>query len=339
MLKKRNRLLAFLIFLLVSSPLFMYQGAAWAQSINIEGQVRDADTDQALVGVNIVIQGTTQGTTTDLDGNFSLTADAEAVLVFRYIGYQSLEVPVEGRTSLDVRLRSESIYGDEIVFIGYGVRRVEDNTGSISTVSSADFNQGGLTNVGEMFQGRVPGVEVTTSDGAPGAGTVIRVRGGSSLSASNDPLFVVDGMVLEGGGISGMRNPLNTINPNDIESITVLKDASATAIYGSRASNGVIIITTKRGRVDQPLSVNYSGKFTLHTRRSTVGVLSTDEFRQTVDDLFGDRGTQYFGTADTDWQDEIYRNTYSQDHNISASGAYMNVPFHASFGFTGNNGI
>ncbi|MDG5766142.1 SusC/RagA family TonB-linked outer membrane protein [Balneolales bacterium ANBcel1] len=340
MLKKRNGLQVFLFLLFAFSPMIYGGGTALAQEIEVQGQVVDANTNEELIGVNIVIKGTTRGTTSDLDGNFSLRAAENDTLVFSYVGYQVREVPLEGRTSLTVELMSEAIFGDEVVFVGYGVRRVEDNTGSIRTVSSENFNQAGRPSIGELFQGRIPGVEVTTSDGAPGSGSPIRIRGGSSLSASNDPLYVIDGVPVAPGGISGMRDPLNALNPNDIESVTVLKDASATAIYGSRASNGVIVITTKRGREGQPPSFSYSGKFSYKTQGETLEMLSTEQFRQTIEERFPNQ-THLLGDHNTDWQDEIYSNVVSHEHDVSVSGHYAdwNLPYHLSIGFSGDEGL
>jgi len=233
---------------------------------------------------------------------------------------------------------------DELVVIGYGVQERSDNTGSVDVVSSRDFNQGAITSPEELFQGRAAGVNVTSNSGAPGAGATIRIRGGSSLSASNDPLYVVDGVPLDDGGISGMRNPLNTINPNDIESITVLKDASATAIYGSRASNGVIIITTKRGELNQDLQLNYTGRFSYQTNSDRIGVLDSDEFRSFVEQgvengTISQNALNSLGNASTNWQDEIFRNAFSQEHNISAQGSSYRVPYRISIGFAGNDGV
>ena len=336
----RNGMLVFLLYLLAFSPLFSESGVALAQDHAVEGQVLDANTEEELIGVNIVIKGTNQGTTTDANGNFRLQTAADDTLVFSYIGYQRLEMPIEGQATLTVEMLAEHIYGDEVVFVGYGVRRVEDNTGSIRTVSADNFNQQSRPSIGELFQGRIPGVDVTASDGAPGSGSPIRIRGGSSLSASNDPLFVIDGVPVAPGGVAGMRDPLNSINPNDIESVTVLKDASATAIYGSRASNGVIVITTKRGQAGQPTSVSYSGNFSYQTQRETLELLSTDQFRQVIEDRFPGR-TNLMGDADTDWQDHIYENAISHEHDISISGGYepLNLPYHLSIGFSGDEGL
>jgi len=306
----------------------------------ISGTVIDGENGETLPGVNIIVVGTTIGTTTNPDGYYELAVPSlQDTLAFSFLGFQRQLVPINGRTEINVQLRSQTISGEELVVIGYGTQEQGDNTGSVSNISTADFNPGNITSPQELFQGKAAGVSVTSGDGAPGSGATIRIRGGSSLSASNDPLFVVDGVPLDGNGVSGMRNPLNTINPNDIESINILKDASATAIYGSRASNGVIIINTKRGREGQALQVNYSAKASYQVYGDGVDMLDPDQFRQVVEDQFGTNGTQRLGNAETDWQDEVYRNAFGQDHNVSVSGAYKALPYRVSLGFSGNEGI
>ena len=313
--------------------------AGYAQ-ISVEGTVTDAATGETLPGVNVSVKGTTTGTSTGSLGNYSLNVGSEQdTLIFSYVGFRTLEVPVNDRTIIDVELEADVQSLDDLVVIGYGTQEQEDNTGSISSVSADEFNEGAITSPEELFQGKAAGVTVTSNDGAPGSGATIRIRGGSSLSASNDPLYVVDGVPLDGGGVSGMRSPLNTINPNDIESISILKDASATAIYGSRASNGVIIITTKRGREGQDIGINYTGKLSYQTPREKLDVLSADEFRNVIEQRFGNAGTQLLGSSNTDWQNEIYENALSQDHNISLTGAYGSLPYRVSIGFAGNSGI
>ncbi len=327
-----NTLIALLFFLFCGS-------AAMAQNIEVKGKVSDASTGEALPGVNILIKGTMNGTATNANGGYDLSVSSNDTLIFSYIGYKSQVVPVEGRNEINVKLASESVKGQELVVIGYGVQKKSDETGSISTVTSADFNKGAITSPGQLLTGKVAGVTVTPSDGSPGGGETIRIRGGSSLSASNDPLYVVDGVPLQGGSINGMRNPLNAINPNDIESITILKNASAAAIYGSRASNGVIIITTKHGRKNQPLKVHYSGQFSMQTIANEVSALSPSDFRNTIQSRFGQTGTQYLGQTNTNWQNQVYTNALSNEQNVSLTGAIKNFPYRASFDYTGNNGI
>lgn len=311
----------------------------------VSGTVTEAGTQTPLPGVNIVVQGQPdRGTATTIDGEYSITVEPDGVLVFTYLGFVRQEVPVDGRETIDVVMQEDIAELEGLVVIGYGVQQRGDNTGSVSTVSSRDFNQGAITSPEDLFQGRSAGVNVTSNSGAPGAGATIRIRGGSSLSASNDPLFVVDGVPLDDGGIAGMRSPLNSINPNDIESITVLKDASAAAIYGSRASNGVIIITTKRGASGQPLQVDYAGRYSYQTNTDRIGVLGADEFRTFVEQGVEDgrisaAALNSLGNAQTSWQDEIFRNAFSQDHNISVAGSFRDFPYRVSVGFSGNQGV
>lgn len=317
---------------------------AFAQDMHtVSGIVTEDDTGMPLPGVNITIQGEPErGTTTNMDGEYTVrVANPDDVLIFTFIGFLRQEVPIEGRSEINVELISDVAALDELIVIGYGVRQRQDNTGSVNTISTRDFNPGAITSPQDLFQGRAAGVEVTSADGAPGSGATIRIRGGSSLSASNEPLFVVDGIPLDDAGIFGMRNPLNTINPNDIESITVLKDASAAAIYGSRASNGVIIITTKRGEAGQDLEVAYTGNFSYQVNRNTVDVFSPDEFRAIVNGFpnFNQPARDRLGNANTDWQDEVFRNAFSQDHSLSFTGSTRAMPYRFSLGFSGNQGV
>lgn len=311
--------------------------------VTVSGNVTDAETGAVIPGANIFVKGMpSRGTATNRNGEYSLVVpSSQDTLVFSFIGYLEKEIPVAGRNTINVTLVPNVEQLENLVVIGYGTTEREDKTGSIVSIGPADFNEGAITSVSELFKGKAAGVTVTSNGGAPGGGAVIRIRGGSSLSASNAPLYVVDGVPLEGGGVAGTRNPLSIINPNDIASITVLKDASAAAIYGSRASNGVIIITTKRGYAGQGLEVNYSGTFSYHTKTEQVDVLSAAEFRDVVEQQFGTAATDLLGDANTNWQDHIYENNYSQQHNISVAGAIgsLNLPFRASFGFSGNNGI
>ncbi|HYW35064.1 MAG TPA: SusC/RagA family TonB-linked outer membrane protein [Balneolaceae bacterium] len=305
----------------------------------VSGTVKDAQTGKTLPGVNISVKGTQQGTSTNAQGHYTLSVPSRSdTLVFSYIGYHAQTVPIKGRTTIDVNLKQSINKLNSMVVIGYGTQKKQDETGSVTSVSSSDFNQGSITSPQDLLTGKTAGVTVTPNGGAPGSGATVRIRGGSSLSASNAPLYVVDGMPLEGSGVSGTRNPLNTINPNDIKSITILKDASATAIYGSRASNGVIIITTKKGQEGEPLKVNYTGKFSLNTNANQVNVLSTKAYKRIISQHFGQRGVTKFGDASTNWQNQIYRNSFSQQHNLSFTGSYKELPYRVSLGFTGNNG-
>ena len=338
MLKDRKLFSVFLFMTLFVPFLILGQNNLSAQELDLQGQVIDADTEDVLIGVNITVQGTDRGTTTDLDGNFSISVDPDEVLVFSYIGYQSKEVPVDGQTSITVELMSESIYGEEVVFVGYGTRQVRDNTGSIGTVSSDDFNPGSIRSPEELIQGRMPGVNITSADGAPGSAPTVTIRGGSSLAASNAPLYVIDEVPMAPGGIAGMAHAMNTINNNDIESVSVLKDASATAIYGSRASNGVIVINTKRSQVGQPISVNYNGSLSYETQQDRIEPIPADEYREAMTNRYGEAVEGMLGDQDTDWQDQIFSDVLSQNHNLSVSGAVDRLPFRASVGFTGDQG-
>lgn len=326
--------------LLITSCLILGLAFPGLAQTTVSGTVTDAETGETLPGVNItVVDMPNRGTSTDMDGNYSITLPSDdATLVFTFVGYIKQEVPVNGRSEIDVTLAPDVQQLDDVVVIGYGTQQREDNTGSITSVSSEDFNEGAITSPEELFRGKTAGVNVTSNDGAPGSGATIRIRGGSSLSASNDPLFVVDGVPLDGGGVAGMRNPLNTINPNDIESISILKDASATAIYGSRASNGVVLIETKKGQVGQQIAINYTGKASYQTNAKELEVFSADEFRNVIENRFP-QGTQYLDNANTDWQDQIYNPAFSQEHNLSFTGAYKDLPYRVSLGFSGNNGI
>lgn len=327
--------------LLITSCLILGFALPGLAQITVSGTVTDAETGNVMPGVNVTVKGMpTRGTSTDQNGTYSLRVpSSQDTLIYSFVGYIKKEVPVNGRSTIDVSLSPNVQQLEDVVVIGYGTQQVEDNTGSVSAVSSEDFNEGAITSPQELFQGKAAGVTVTSNDGAPGSGATIRIRGGSSLSASNDPLYVIDGVPLDGGGVSGMRNPLNTINPSDIKSITILKDASATAIYGSRASNGVILITTKRGTKGQEFSASYTGKVSYQSRKDQVDVLSSQEFRDVIEQRFGQKGTQLFGEANTNWQDKIYEDAFSTDHNLSFTGAYGNLPYRLSLGFSGNGGI
>ncbi|MCW9709109.1 SusC/RagA family TonB-linked outer membrane protein [Fodinibius salsisoli] len=327
--------------LLITTSLLLGFALPGIAQITVSGIVTDASDGQPLPGVNIIVQNAPSvGTSSRADGAYSLSVPSETdTLIFSFVGYIKQEVPIDGRSTIDIALSSDIQALDDVVVIGYGTQDVDDNTGSVTAVNADDFNEGAITSPEELFQGKTAGVNVTSNDGAPGSGATIRIRGGSSLSASNDPLFVVDGVPLDGSGVSGMRSPLNTINPNDIASITVLKDASATAIYGSRASNGVIIIETKKGTVGQELKVNYTGKFSVQTNRNQVDVLSADQFRNVIREQFGEDGSQYLGEASTNWQNKIYKQSLSQDHNLSFTGAVNQLPYRLSLGYSGNNGI
>jgi len=312
------------------------------QQVRVSGTVTDAADRMTLPGVNVVVKGTLTGTITDVNGAYSLMASPGDVLVFTFIGYLPQEVPVGDRTVVDVALRTDVQALDEVVVIGYGTVKKSDATGSVAAVSSKDFNKGAITSPQDLLVGKSAGVVITTAGGAPGSGATIRVRGGSSLNASNDPLIIIDGVPIDNNNVSGSSNILSFVNPNDIETFTVLKDASATAIYGSRASNGVILITTKKGQAGSPLTVSYDGNVSVANAIAFVDVFSGDEIRQLAlskSDLFGIDNLDLLGTQNTNWQKEIFRTAISHDHNLSLSGAISTLPYRFSVGYTDQNGI
>ena len=235
---------------------------AFAQQITVKGLVKDG-TGEPVIGANVLVKGTTNGTITDFDGNFQLSANQGDIIVVSFIGYASQELPAAA--NMNIVLKDDTEMLNEVVVVGYGRAKKNDLTGSVTAIKPDALSKGITNNASDMMVGKIAGVDVITSGGAPGAGAQIRVRGGSSLNANNDPLYVIDGLTISGSTATGMTNVLAMINPNDIESFTVLKDASATAIYGSRASNGVIIITTKKGKAGQKPKISYNGDVTLST--------------------------------------------------------------------------
>ena len=309
--------------------------------INVSGSVTDVN-GEPLIGVNILVEGTSTGTVTDYDGNFQLRVPADAVLNISYIGYRPQQVAVNNSTTIQIVLVEDTELLDELVVIGYGTVRKDDATGSVVAVDATKLNRGLATSPSDLLAGQVAGLSVVSAGGAPGSSSSIRIRGGSSMSASNDPLIVIDGVPVDNAtGVSGMANPLSTINSNDIETFTVLKDASATAIYGSRASNGVIIITTKKGKSGK-LQMAYNGNFSVSTRTGAVDVMDAPTFRNYVVNSFGADSQQAaaLGNSETNWQDQIFRTAVSTDHNISLSGsAGEKLPYRISLGYTNENGI
>lgn len=303
----------------------------------VTGTVTDASNAMPLPGVNVVIKGTTTGAATDFDGNYTLSVSEGDVIVFSYLGYETKEITYAGDTQLDVALTQDAGQLDEVVVVGYGTTTKKDATGSIESVTEKDFTKGNIVTAENLIQGRVAGVTVNTS-GAPGSGSEIRIRGGSSINANNNPLIVIDGLPIVNDNIEGSRGILSSINPNDIESFTVLKDASATAIYGSRASNGVIIIVTKKGRTT--FSADYDLQYTLGDNFGEVDVFSAEEFRNLVNNSnLSDSFTNQLGEANTDWQDEIFRESVSSIHNLTLRGSLFDVlPARFSFGVTNQEG-
>ena len=311
--------------------------SSFAQTNAIKGHVKDA-SGEPVMGATITVNGKAVGIT-DMDGNFSVDAAPGTNLTFTYLGMTPQTVKASKEMSITLQDDSKSL--NEVVVIGYGVAKKSDLTGSVTAIKPDSKNKGVVVNAQDMLTGKVAGVNITSNDGTPGGGAKIRVRGGSSLNASNDPLIVIDGLAMDNDGVKGLSNLLSVVNPQDIESFSVLKDASATAIYGSRGSNGVIIITTKKGRKGQKPTVSYSGSVTISEKKNTVDVLSADEFRATVEKLYGKDSEAYsaMGTANTNWQDLIYRTAISHDHNITVSGAAKSLPYRVSVGYTDQQGI
>ncbi len=354
MVKQLFKKLLFFTVVLLGSSLTVF-----AQSGVVTGMVTDALDGASLPGATIVVKGTTTGTVTDIDGNYSIEVSANQVLEFSYVGYASQEFKAQPGITLNVVLESSAQSLDGVVIIGYGEVKKKDATGSVSVVKESDFNKGAITSPAGLITGKMAGVQVTSNSGAPGDGATILIRGGSSLNASNKPLIVIDGVVTSGEGGSGSRDALNALNPSDIESFTVLKDASATAIYGSRASNGVILITTKKGREGMPLKLVYQGKLSYYEKPKPLSVLSSSEFVNTFTNRHPNQvnmlgvwydadGHQVAGNdADstssntiysTDWQDEIYQSAIGMDHSLSATGSLKWMPFRLSLGYTDQDG-
>ena len=310
-----------------------------AQTRTIKGEVTDAQNGEALIGATVMVEGEKGGTVTDFDGNFSLQVSSSAKKIkVSYIGYIDKVLSVSD--NMKVKLESDSKALADVVVIGYGTARKSDLTGSVATVKSKDFNKGLVSSPEQLINGKVSGVQIMSNSGSASAGSTIRVRGGASLNASNDPLIVLDGVPLEQGGISGnSSNFLSMINPSDIESMTVLKDASSTAIYGSRASNGVIIITTKKGQ-QGAVKVNFNTTNSLQTRAQMVDMLSRDEFVNVINQLGDANQKSLLGTANTDWNDEVYRTAFGTDNNLSVSGSIDKwLPFRVSVGYYNQSGL
>ena len=330
----RSRLLGLLLAILLIPV------SAFAQNQRtVTGTVID-ETGEPLIGATVKVVGEPIGTATDLDGQFSLNIPASAKqLVVSYVGYDNLTVDITSDV-LNITMKQNSEILDEVVVIGYGVRKKDDLTGSVSTVSEKDFNKGMISSPEELVNGKIAGVQIVNGGGSPTAGSTIRVRGGASLNASNDPLIVLDGVPMEvGGSVSGSGNFLSLINPNDIESMTVLKDASSTAIYGSRASNGVIIITTKKGKGDG-IKVSFQTTNSISTKTRTSDMLTTDEFIGIVNELGTERQRSLIGNSRTNWNDHIYQTAFGTDNNISVSGRATDwLPFRVSAGAYYQDGI
>ena len=327
-------LLAFLVGIFASVNVL-------AQNITVKGHVKDAQGEPIIMG-KVQQQGTQNVTVTDIDGNFTLNAPRGAVLVISYMGFTTQEVTAA--PSVTVVLQEDAKVLDEAVVIGYGKVRKADATGSVTAFKPDEMSKGITTNPQDMIMGKIAGVSVISNDGTPGGGASIMIRGGSSLRANNSPLIVIDGLAMDHDGVKGLANPLSMVNPEDIETFTVLKDASATAIYGSRASNGVIIITTKTGKKGSPVKVSYTGNVSVSHAYRKYEVLNGDEFRdyaqqtwlKTHDNV---AGMPALGNYNTNWTDQVLRNAIGSDHNIGFTGAVKNMPYRFSVGFTGKNGV
>ena len=320
--------------------------SAFAQQITVNGHVKD-DFGDPVVGATVRVEGTQTMAVTDIDGNFTLQAPQGVTLTVTYIGFADAQA--KAAPTVVITMGEDAQLLEQVVVIGYGRAKKNDLTGSVTAIKPDELSHGLQTSADDMLSGKVAGLNIINEGGVPGAGSKIRIRGGSSLSASNEPLYVIDGLQIDASSITHM-NPLSTINPNDIESFTVLKDASATAIYGSRASNGVIIITTKKGKAGQKAKVSYNGNVSISTKTKTLDVFDGPGFQKFIGENFGydspeyallgyrdENGVQQF--ANTDWQDEIYRTAISTDHNITITGGTANMPYRVSLGFTYQPGI
>ena len=319
----------------------MFLSVAAMAQITVNGHVKDS-AGEDVIGATVRVVGEQGGTVTDFEGKFTLKCKQGASLQVSYVGYQTQTVAASA--NMEIIMQDDAAVLENVVVIGYGVAKKTDLTGSVTAIKPDEKNHGLITNAQEMIQGKIAGVNVSTSSGAPGEGADIRIRGGASLNASNSPLIVIDGLPMDGNSTKGVSNPLALVNPNDIESFTVLKDASATAIYGSRGSNGVIIITTKRGRRNQAPQVTYNGNVSVSTVGKKLDLMNASTFREMIAAKYGldSDAVAGLGDADTDWQDEIYRNGVSTDHNVTVAGGVGNtkwsMPYRASIGYTDQQG-
>ncbi len=316
------------------------------QAQEVTGMVSDATGP--LPGASVIEKGTTNGTQTDFDGNYTISVGSDAILVVSYIGYTTTEVAVNGRASINFTLEEDAEALEEVVIIGYGTTTVKDATGSVTSVSAKDFNGGVIASPEQLIQGKTAGVNIQQTSGEPGAGIQINIRGSNSVRANNSPLFVVDGIPLSGGdtapsgdtgfGGTAVKNPLNFLNPQDIESMSILKDASATAIYGSRGANGVVIITTKSGKTGGEGVLEFSSTLSVATPANDFDLLNRREYLSAITQYGGDASAVDFG-ADTDWQDQVLRTTASQNQNLSYSKNYGKGNIRATFGYGKQFGI
>ena len=316
--------------------LFLIPALTWAQT-KVSGTITDGLTGMPLGGVNVIIKDTSQGSSSDFDGNYTINVTNGQTLVFSFVGYTSREVVYAGQQQLDMTLQEDADLLDEVVLIGYGETTQQNATGAISKVSSEEFNKGAIVAPEQLLAGKTAGVRITSGNGAPGSGSEIRIRGGASLSGNNSPLIVVDGLPLDQRGVQGVRNQLNAINPNEILDFVVLKDASATAIYGSRASNGVILITTKKGSANQPFKVEYDAKVSQGKVFNKLDLLDANQFSKIINDTGSDPSIS--GTSSTDWQDAIYQTALGMIQNVTVSKGFKNSNFRVNYNLTSQNGV
>jgi TonB-dependent starch-binding outer membrane protein SusC len=339
----------FKLFLFLVS--FVFGGNVFAQNASLKGTVKDKE-GEPLYSISVFIDGKGKGSITDFDGNYEIknispedVASGALTIVFKGIGYitktEEITFSVGQTIVKDVILESDALLLEEAVVIGYGTTRTKDLTGSATIISEKDFLKGNVSTPEQLIMGKVAGVKINTNDGAPGSGSTIRMRGGTSINASNDPLIVIDGVPIDNGGIAGVANPLSLINPNDIESFVILKDASATAIYGSRAANGVIIVTTKKGdgASFDKLKVRFDTKHSISTVAKYADVLNGNQFRELINQRGTEQQQALLGDADTDWQREVFRKAYVTDNNVSLTGGIKKLPYRVSFGNRHENGL
>ncbi|MCP9200956.1 TonB-dependent receptor [Gramella sp. GC03-9] len=318
--------------------LFLLPMSFFAQNV-VSGTVTEGATGMPIPGVNVIVKGTTNGTTTDFDGNYTIQNVSEGdILTFSFLGFATEEIPYEGQSTLDVVLDEDQATLDEVVLIGYGSTSEQDATGAVQKISPEEFNQGAVVSPEQLIAGKSAGVQITPASGAPGSGGTIRIRGGSSLSANNSPLIVVDGVPLDQRGVTGSRNALNTINPNEIEDFVVLKDAAATSIYGSRASNGVILITTKKGKKESPFRFTYDVKASVGNIMDKVDVLNADQFRELIESQ-PNTDPSLLGDANTDWQDQIYKTAVGAIHDFTATQGFENFTYRINYNNTQQTGV
>jgi len=309
----------------------------YAQQITVKGTVKDG-SGQPLMGASVLVKGTSHGTAADFDGNFELKVDKGVTLVVSSVGYKSREVAAKAGT-MNIVLQEDTQQLEDVVVIGYGAIKKKDLTGSVNLVTDKDFNKAPSVNADQLIQGKIAGVQMASTGGAPGEGQVIRIRGNGSLSLTSNPLIVIDGVPMNDGGVGGSRSIFNSINPEDIESMTVLKDASSTAIFGSRAANGVIMITTKKGKANQDLKISFNTSIALQDVNKYVDVMNANQFRQTVKGLNNPAAEALLGNADTNWQKEIYQTAPMSNSTLVLSGAYKTLPYRVSVGHSYADGI